>query len=122
MDVGLTLERDVWLRSNQTNVEIAGELATLFNRPEGDRWWGMLEAAVGRSTGFGRRFEIQEGSWSSPGTPDQPSAGHRGRHPAPDQRGGAEITASLQGTLLQPSVSLGSDLGSTPGRVQLAAT
>jgi len=111
MDVGLTIQRDVWLRSNQINVEIAGELATLFNRPRKEIVLvGQLEAVRGSYNGFGRRFEIQEGIVEFSGNP--------GINPRLDIQAATRfrttgevlnITASLQGTLLQPRVSLGSD-------------
>jgi hypothetical protein len=111
MDVGLTLERDVWLRSNQINVEIAGELATLFNRPRKEIVLvGQLQAVRGSYNGFGRRFEIQQGIVEFSGNPGiNPRLDIEAATRLRTSQEVLNITASLQGTLLQPSVSLGSD-------------
>lgn len=111
MDVGLILERDVWLRSNQINVEIAGELSTLFNRPRKEIVLvGLLEAVRGSYNGFGRRFEIQEGNVEFSGNPGiNPRLDIEAVTRLRTNEEVLNITASLQGTLLQPSVTLGSD-------------
>jgi autotransporter translocation and assembly factor TamB len=111
MSVGLDIERDVWLRSSQINVEIAGELTTVFDRRANEIILvGQLEAVRGSYNGFGRRFEVQEGVVEFAGTPGiDPRLDIQATTRLRTQDELLNIVANLEGTLLQPRVSLTSD-------------
>lgn len=111
MSVGLELERDVWLRSSQINVEIAGELTTVFDRRANEIILvGQLEAVRGSYNGFGRRFEVQEGVVEFAGTPGiDPRLDIQATTRLRTQDELLNIVANLEGTLLEPRVTLTSD-------------
>lgn len=111
MSVGVDIERDVWLRSSQINVEIAGELTTVFDRRANEIILvGQLEAVRGSYNGFGRRFEVQEGIVEFAGTPGiDPRLDIRATTRLRTQDELLNIVANLEGTLLEPRVSLTSD-------------
>lgn len=111
MSVAVDIERDVWLRSSQINVEIAGELTTVFDRRANEIILvGQLEAVRGSYNGFGRRFEVQEGVVEFAGTPGiDPRLDILATTRLRTQDELLNIVANLEGTLLEPRVSLTSD-------------
>jgi len=111
MDVAVTVERDTWLRSRELNVEIAGELAVLFDRPTREIVLvGTLEAVRGSYNGFGRRFEVQEGTVEFMGTPGvNPRMNIRTATRLRTTDEILNIVATMEGTLLEPRITLGSD-------------
>lgn len=111
MGVELSMDRDVWLRSSQLNVEISGDLFTVFDRQLKEIILvGQLEAVRGSYNGFGRRFEVQEGIVEFAGTPGiDPRLDIRATTRLRTQDELLNIVANLEGTLLEPRVSLTSD-------------
>lgn len=110
--VDVTATRDVWLRSREMNVEMGGDLIVTFDRPAGELvMTGTLQAIRGSYTAFGRNFQVREGTVEFPGTP--------GINPTLDieavnrlRREGGEpldVVALVEGTLMNPRVSLTSD-------------
>ncbi len=63
MDLGLKVERDTWLRSEEMNVEIAGDLvARMQPGEELPRITGTLQAIRGEYRFLNKRFEVNEGT------------------------------------------------------------
>jgi autotransporter translocation and assembly factor TamB len=109
LDVDLTVPRDTWLRSGDMNVEIGGELDLAYDRPQRDLVLvGELLARRGQYTVFGRTFEVQGGTVSFIGIPGiNPLLDIQAVAPVRRQDGGTlEIQASVQGTLVDPRVTL----------------
>ena len=111
VNVDLAVERDTWLRSPDMNVEIGGDLVVVYDRQQNDLVLvGELQAIRGDYTLLGRRFEVEDGVVEFVGTPGinpnlEISARTRVR------RASAEplvITATVEGTLMDPRVGLGS--------------
>ncbi|HUH11748.1 MAG TPA: translocation/assembly module TamB domain-containing protein, partial [Longimicrobiales bacterium] len=109
VDATVGVGRDVWLRSRQMNVEIAGELdVDLDRRREALRVGGSLTALRGIYQLYGRRFEVQSGEVEFVGTPGldpnlRITALYRARN-ANNQP--LDINAVVTGTLLSPRVAL----------------
>ena len=110
--VDLTVPRDAWLRSEDMNVEMAGELDVAYDRTSRDLVLvGELQAQRGAYTVLGRRFAVDGGTVSFPGT--------AGINPLLDIQAEARIrriegeplkvTASVGGSLSEPRVSLSTD-------------
>lgn len=111
--VDLSVPRDTWLRSEEMNVEIGGQLLVTYDRLNRDLVMvGELEALRGQYFVLNRRFEVQGGTVGFIGTP--------GINPTLDiqavasiRRGpgepALEVNATVSGTLTQPRVTLGSE-------------
>jgi len=70
VDVDLSVPRDTWLRSQDMNVEIGGELLVTYDRTSRDLVMvGELQALRGTYTVLGRRFQVEEGVVGFIGTP-----------------------------------------------------
>ena len=110
LDVELSMSRGSWLRGKDMNVEMDGDLQVFWDRNERDlAMVGELQAVRGYYTVLGRQFQVQAGGVSFIGTPGvNPNldieAFHRIRTPEDD----LEVTATVEGTLLSPRVSLSS--------------
>lgn len=111
-DVGLSVPRDTWMRSEDMNVEMGGDLRVLYDRMNRDIVMvGELQALRGSYTAMGRRFDVESGTIAFIGTP--------GVNPSLDiqavsriRRVGLEplaVTANVTGTLTQPRVTLSSE-------------
>jgi translocation and assembly module TamB len=111
--VDVSLARDSWLRGQDLNVEMDGELQVFWDRIERNlAMVGELEAVRGYYTVLGRQFQVQGGTVSFLGTPGvNPSldiqALHRIRTVEEDEN--LEIIANVGGTLMTPRVSLTSN-------------
>lgn len=113
VEVDLSVPRDTWLRSEDMNVEIGGQLAMRYDRLNRDVVMvGELQALRGSYTVLGRRFEVDGGTVGFIGTP--------GINPTLDiqatariRRAGGEaplpVNATVAGTLTQPRVSLATE-------------
>jgi autotransporter translocation and assembly factor TamB len=112
VDVDLSVPRDAWLRSQDMNVEIGGDLLVRYDRLSRDIVMvGELQALRGSYTVLGRRFDVQGGTVGFVGTP--------GINPTLDIQAVSRIrraegapfvvNASVQGNLTQPRVTLSSD-------------
>lgn len=117
-DVELLIGPDLWLRSSNLNVEIAGDVDLRMDRAEGDvRLFGDVRLVRGtyRWTGarglVSRQLRIQEGRISFVGTPGMNpnldiTALHRIRT---GDVGTLAVTARVTGTMLDPTLALTSD-------------
>jgi len=109
VDVELSMQRDVWLRSREMNVEMAGDLIVTFDRPKREILLvGSVNAVRGSYSAFGRAFQVRSGTVDFIGAPGinprmDIEAVHRLR-----QQGGQplDIIARLEGTLLAPRIRL----------------
>ena len=111
IDQRITVARDTWLRSEETNVEIAGEL-TLRLRPAEDelRIDGTLRALRGDYRLFNKRFAVREGEIEFVGTPAlNPNLRIVATHRVQTQKRPLEIRVLIEGTLEEPMVTLESD-------------
>jgi translocation and assembly module TamB len=114
----VSAQRNVWLRSRELNVEVAGNLDVAFDRQRDDlRITGALEALRGSyqlqvlERLPTRRFEIRHGSINFVGTPGidpnlDITAGYRVRRAQGDP---LDVVATVTGTLQQPRIRLTSD-------------
>jgi translocation and assembly module TamB len=112
VEVDVGLERAFWLRSQEINVEIAGDLFAVFDRRTRELLLnGTLVPVRGTYENFNRQFQVEGGTVEFVGTPGinptlSISAVTRLR------REGGEplnVLAEVRGTLLDPRVSLSSD-------------
>jgi len=109
VDIGLELPRETWLRSGDMNVEIGGSLDMVYDRPRRDFVLiGELLAQRGQYVVLGRTFQVDGGSVEFIGIPGlnplldiQASSQVRRRSGEP-----LIITATVSGTLVEPSVEL----------------
>jgi len=112
VDVDLLLQRDFWLRSQEINVEMGGELAVTFDRAQREIVMaGTLEAIRGAYSAFGRQFQVREGVVEFAGTPGvDPALNIEAVHRLRREGGEPlEIIANLGGTLMNLRVELTSD-------------
>ena len=112
VDVDLAIQRDVWLRSREMNVEIGGDLIVTFDRPRREILLvGTLQAIRGSYSAFGRQFQVQEGVVDFVGTPGiDPALDIQAVHRL--RREGGEpldILANVGGTLTNLRVDLTSE-------------
>ena len=114
VDVDLIAERNTWLRSEDKNVEMGGELQVLYDRQSRDLvMLGDLQAIRGTYLVLGRSFQVESGSVEFVGTPGiNPIlniVASTGVRPTPGA-GGDPITiqAVVSGTLQNPRVDLAS--------------
>lgn len=112
VDVDLSVPRDTWLRSEEMNVEMGGNLFMSYDRLRRDVVMvGELQALRGSYSVLGRRFDVRSGTIAFIGT--------SGINPSLDiqavsriRRAEAEpldVTATVAGTLTQPRVTLSSE-------------
>ncbi len=113
VNVDLSVPRDSWLRSEDMNVEMGGDLIVSYDRSNRDVVLvGELQALRGSYAVLGRRFEVESGTVGFIGTP--------GINPTLDIQAVSrirrrleatplEVTATVSGTLTQPRVTLSTD-------------
>jgi len=112
VDVDLSVPRGSWLRSIDSDVEMAGDLLVRYDRTKSDFVLiGELEAVRGSHRVLGRTFELDGGRvlfLGRPGlNPDlsiQASSRIRRQNEPP-----LEVNALVEGTLVQPVVTLTTD-------------
>jgi translocation and assembly module TamB len=112
VNVALAVERGTFLRSQQMNVEIGGDLIVTYDRAAQDIVMiGELEAVRGQYTFLSRTFDVRSGTVDFLGTPGinpnldiQAVARVRRREADP-----LDITANLTGTLVDPRVRLSAE-------------
>ncbi len=109
VNVEMSVPRGSWLRSLESDIELAGELQVLYDRSVGDFvLLGELDAVRGSHLVLGRSFDLQEGTVSFQGRPGlNPDldilASSRIRRP---DEPAFDIDAAVTGPLLQPVVTL----------------
>ena len=65
LNIDLAVPRDTWLRSIETNVEMAGDLVVAYDRSAADLVMvGELEAVRGSHLVLGRTFDLDGGTVS----------------------------------------------------------
>ncbi len=114
LNVDLSVPRNTWLRSNEMNVEMGGDLLVRYDRSAGDLVLiGELQALRGTYLVVGRTFEVDEGAVSFIGRPGiNPSLDIAAVSRFRTSEGGqVSITATVDGTLVQPRVTLTSESG-----------
>jgi translocation and assembly module TamB len=112
VDVDLSVPRDTWLRSNDMNVEMGGELLVAYDRTNRDLVLvGELEALRGSYVVLGRTFEVEGGTVGFIGTPGiNPTLDIQAEARLPQPEGEPIIvTATVEGNLTQPRVQLSSE-------------
>lgn len=111
VDLNLTVERNNWLRSEDTNVEIAGNLQVQMQRAQQSlRVFGTLNAVRGDYKFLNRRFEVVEGTLEFVGTQGiNPNLHIVAETRVPSQKRPIVIQAILGGTLDDPKLNLTSD-------------
>jgi translocation and assembly module TamB len=111
VDIQLAVPRDTWLRSIETNVEMAGDLLVAYDRSRNDLVLvGELQAVRGSHQVLNRTFEVDGGTVSFIGRPGlnpdlDIDASTRVRRREDD----LEVLAHVGGTLIQPVVTLSTD-------------
>lgn len=109
VDIDLSAPRDLWLRSNEMNVEIGGDLIVRYDRAQNDLVMvGDLQATRGSYRVLGRTFEVDGGTVSFLGQPGvNPSLGIQAISRVRRREGDRlEVRATVTGTLVQPLVTL----------------
>jgi len=112
VDIDMSVPRDTWLRSSDMNVEMGGELLVRYDRRVGDLVLvGELQALRGSYVLFGRTFEVTGGTVAFIGQPGvNPNLDIQARSRIRRQDADPlDILATVEGTLIQPVVSLSSD-------------
>jgi hypothetical protein len=122
-DLELEMGSDVWLRSNEANIQLAGS-ARLTKQRDQYLVSGTLQAVRGTyrlkvGSVLSREFIVTEGTVRYFGTPDQDGAlDIKAKHvvhpvPTPAQRNPEDITvvAHIGGTLLVPKITLEAEKG-----------
>ncbi|HUP51316.1 MAG TPA: translocation/assembly module TamB [Longimicrobiales bacterium] len=112
VDIDMSVPRDMWLRSDEMNVEMGGDLLVRYDRGQGDLVLiGELQALRGSYVLFGRTFEVTGGTVAFRGQPGvNPSLDIQSRSRI--RRQGNDplaVLATVQGTLIQPRVLLSSE-------------
>jgi translocation-and-assembly-module (TAM) inner membrane subunit TamB-like protein len=112
VNVDLSVPRDTWLRSIETNVEMGGDLLVRYDRSAGDFvLLGELQALRGSHLVLGRNFDLESGTVSFIGRPGlNPDLNIRAfsRIRRPNEPP-LNVTAVVAGTLVQPVVTLSTD-------------
>jgi len=114
MNVALSVPRNTWLRSTDMNVEMGGELLVRYDRSASDLVLiGELQALRGTYLVLGRTFEVDEGAVSFIGRPGvNPALNITASSRVRRREGDAiSILATVEGTLVQPTVTLTSEEG-----------
>jgi hypothetical protein len=110
--VNLSVPRDAWLRSNDMNVEMGGDLDVRYDRTQGDIVLvGSLSALRGSYAVLGRTFVVSGGTVGFIGVPGinpildiQATSRIRRRDEEP-----FTVNANVEGTLAAPRVALSTD-------------
>lgn len=112
LNIDLAVPRDTWLRSIETNVEMAGDLVVAYDRSAADLVMvGELEAVRGSHLVLGRTFDLDGGTVSFIGRPglnpdlDIQASTRIRRRDVED----LEVRAQVGGTLIQPVVTLSTE-------------
>ncbi|MDZ7780669.1 MAG: translocation/assembly module TamB domain-containing protein [Gemmatimonadota bacterium] len=114
VDVELSVPRDTWLRSNDMNVEMGGDLLVRYDRNAGDLVLiGELQALRGTYLVLGRTFDVDEGSVSFIGRPGVNPTLNINATSRVRRIEGEDIVirGTVEGTLVQPRVTLASEEG-----------
>ncbi len=113
VDVDLTAQGNSWLRSEEMNVEMGGELQVVYDRQSRDLvTFGALQAIRGTYAIMGRNFQVESGTVEFVGTPGinpilNIVATTRVRQGSAAAGGdNISIQATVSGTLLDPRVTL----------------
>ena len=112
VNVALTVNRDAWVRSTDANVEVYTETPLRVSM-HGDRLalTGSVDTDRGDYTFLSKRFQLTRGSALFIGTPDlNPTIQATAEYHVTQPTGTANIRVVLGGTLLQPRISLESDI------------
>jgi hypothetical protein len=112
VDIDMSVPRDMWLRSDEMNVEMGGDLLVRYDRGQGDLVLiGELEALRGSYVLWGRTFEVTGGTVAFRGQPGvNPTLDIQARSRIRRQDNDPlEVLATVQGTLIQPRVLLSSE-------------
>ncbi len=109
LDLDLSMAQDSWLRGRELNIEMAGALKVFWDRTEQYlTFLGTLDAVRGTYSVFSRQFQVDEGTVSFPGVPGiNPDLDIRALNRLRTQKNEQlEIVATVEGSLLEPRVSL----------------
>jgi hypothetical protein len=112
VDIDLSVPRNMWLRSNEMNVEMGGELLVRYDRALGDLVLvGELQALRGSYLVLGRTFEVAGGTVAFLGQPGvNPTLDIQARSRIRRRDGDPlEVLATVEGTLVQPLVTLSTE-------------
>lgn len=111
VNLDISVERNTWLRSEDTNVEITGNLRVEMQRAQQDyRIDGTLSAVRGDYRFLNRRFEVVEGTVEFVGTPGMnPNLHIVARTRVPSRTQPIVIRAIIEGTLEDPKLRLESE-------------
>lgn len=111
IDVAVSMQRDTWLRSDNLNVEIAGDLRLNMHRAQNQlRIDGTLRAVRGEYRFLSKRFEVVEGTIEFVGTPAMnPNLNIIAAYTVRTQKEPIRIELVLGGTLEDPTLNLRSD-------------
>ncbi len=112
VSVDMQVRQDTWIRSDQMNVEIGGDLIVTYDRATRDLVLvGDLQAARGSYSILGRTFQVQQGTVEFVGTSGiNPNLSIQATTPVRQQEGQPiTITATVSGTLENPHVELSSN-------------
>jgi hypothetical protein len=110
--IDLAVDRNTWIRSPDLNVEMQGDLSLTFDRRQRDVVFvGELQAVRGQYNLYSRTFEVDEGTVEFVGIPGiNPNLDIQARTRVRRRDGDPlTITANVEGTLVEPRVSLGSE-------------
>ena len=116
VNIDLAVPRDTWLRSIETSIEMGGDLLVTYDRSAADLVLiGELQALRGSHLVLGRNFDLDGGTVSFIGQP--------GLNANLDIRASTrifrrfeedlELSARVEGTLIQPVVTLSTDEAGT---------
>lgn len=112
VDVGVRVDRDVWVRSAEANVEVYGDLEVRLDQAkETLTLVGDLNTDRGEYEVYGRRFQVRQGTVTFIGGPEiNPLIQLTGRVNVQQTAGEAlAIRVVVGGTLQEPRVTLESD-------------
>lgn len=110
--IDLGVARNTWIRSTDLNVEMQGDLSLTFDRRQRDVVFvGELQAVRGQYNLYSRTFEVAEGTVEFVGIPGiNPNLDIEARTRVRRRDGDPlTITANVEGTLIEPRVSLSSE-------------
>ena len=113
VDVDLVAEGNTWLRSEEMNVEMGGELQVVYDRQTADLVvLGDLQAIRGTYAILGRNFQVASGAIEFVGTPGiNPILNILATTRIRQAEGNLMVNATVTGTLVEPRVTLSSDDG-----------
>jgi translocation and assembly module TamB len=111
LNVNVTVERDTWLRSEETNVEIAGDLRVrMLGFPGEYKIDGTLNALRGEYWFFNKRFTVSGGTIDFVGTPGMnPNLRIIALYTVRTQKEPIDIRLIVGGTLENMTLTLESD-------------